>query len=786
MKFNETEGSGITIFQFIYTEMVFGRIAAAVSAAATRLSFSGSNSASIPYISTGVSPPPTEPVDHRFSYSNPANSNANLRLSSSLQDLSSYRRLDPEEAEPLKFGVDKNIRLLQRENVNASFSKEKGLPAAAPYSLRKWVRSLMVLLCLLLFSLLGYMIAIYIYSYLSQGSSKFYVVLDCGSTGSRAFVYRAAVDNGKEGSLPIVVKSFSEGVSRKPTGRAYDRMETEPGLHMLVHNTSGLKSALNPLLKWARKQIPKDAHQSTSLFLYATAGVRRLPKSDSKWLLDKSWSILKESPFLCQREWIKIISGMEEAYFGWIALNYRTEVLGASPKKPTFGALDLGGSSLQVTFEGNKQSRNQTNLNLRFGAVNHRLSAYSLSGYGLNDAFDKSVVHILKRLPFVDRYSRKVEIKHPCLHSGYKEDYQCSLCSSAKQQGASPVIRGRKLRRATKSGVAVQLIGSPNWDQCSALAKIVVNLSEWSDISPVLDCDLQPCALPAGLPRPSGQFYAMSGFFVVYRFFNLSAEASLDDVLEKGREFCERNWKAAKRSVPPQPFIEQYCFRAPYIVSLLREGLHIKDNQMVIGSGSITWTLGVALLEAGKTFSTRLRLHKYEIFHLKIHPTVVIAISLLSLVILLFALSSASNWIPRFFRRPYLPLFRHNSASATSVLNIPSSFRFQSWSPINTGDGRVKMPLSPTVGGGQQGAFGMGNVVNGNGIELMEPAVFTASGNVSHSYSSNSLGQMVESSSSSMVSFWSPHRSQMRLQSRRSQSREDLTSSLADTHLVKV
>ncbi|CAI0442009.1 unnamed protein product [Linum tenue] len=765
--------------------MVLGKIAAAVSAATSRLSFSGSNSASVPYMSTGVSPPPTEAADHGFSFSSPAQSKANLRLSSSLQDLSSYRRLDPEEGDPLKFGVDKNVRLLQRENATAaSFSKEKGLPPATPFLRRKWVRALLVFLCLLSLTFLTYLISLYVYSYWSQGSSKFYVVLDCGSTGTRVFVYQASIDNKKDGNLPIVVKSFSEGVSRKPTGRAYDRMETEPGLHMLVHNTSGLKSALKPLVKWAQKQIPADAHQSTSLFLYATAGVRRLPRSDSKWLLDKAWSILNESPFLCQREWIKIISGMEEAYFGWIALNYRTEVLGASPKKPTFGALDLGGSSLQVTFEGDKQFRNQTNLNLRIGAVNHRLSAYSLAGYGLNDAFDKSVVHILKRLPNVDLLSNKAEIKHPCLHSGYKEEYICSHCGSDKQDGVSPVIRGRQLRKAAKSGVAVKIIGAPNWEECSALAKIVVNLSEWSNKSPTVDCDLQPCALPEGLPRPYGQFYAISGFFVVYRFFNLSAEASLDDVLERGREFCERNWKYAKSSVPPQPFIEQYCFRAPYIVSLLREGLHITDSQIVVGSGSITWTLGVALLEAGKTFSTRLRLHKYEIFRMKIHPAVLLAILLMSLFMLLCALSCVGNWIPRFFRRPYLPLFRHNSASTASVLNIPSPFRFQRWSPMNTGDGRVKMPLSPTVASGQYRPFGLGHGLGESGVQLMEPAIYTASGSVSHSYSSNSLGQMVESSS--MASFWPPHRGQMRLQSRRSQSREDLTSSVADAHMVKV
>ena len=99
---------------------------------------------------------------------------------------------------------------------------------------------------------------------------------------------------------------------------------------------------------------------------------------------------------------------------------------------------------------------------------------------------------------------------------------------------------------------------------------------------------------------------------MVYRFFNLTAEATLEDVLEKGREFCEKRWDVARKSVAPQPFIEQYCFRAPYIASLLREGLHITDKHITVGSGSITWTLGVALLEAGKAYSVRFGLHGFD------------------------------------------------------------------------------------------------------------------------------------------------------------------------------
>lgn len=662
--------------------MAFSRLADIISAAASRTS--APKSSDISYVSPGL--PPL--ASSGLSSSGQKN---NLRHSSSLQDFSAYRRLDPEEGNLIPGTERSSINAKQfqtlRENGGSSFSKEKP-PQRIPVLRRKWVQVIVVFLCLLLVAVLLYTLQ-YFYLNWSQGAPKFYVVLDCGSTGTRVYVYQASITRQKDGSLPILLKSIPDVLQSKPnsqSGRAYNRMETEPGFDKLVHNISGLRGAIKPLIKWAEKQIPKNAHKTTSLFLYATAGVRRLPSSDSKWLLDNALSIMKNSSFLCHREWVKIITGIEEAYYGWIALNYHTGVLGAIPKKETFGALDLGGSSLQVTFESKDYVHNATTLKLSIGPVSHHLIAYSLAGYGLNDAFDKSVVHLLKKnhITKSDLVSGKSVLKHPCLQSGYKEPYICSQCASAFQYDGSP--SGRKiLGKRRKPGFPIQLIGAPNWDQCSALAKVTVNLSEWSNKSPGLDCELQPCALSDNLPRPYGQFYAMSGFYVVYRFFNLTPDAALDDVLEKGREFCEKAWDTAKNSVAPQPFIEQYCFRAPYVVLLLREGLHITDGRVTIGSGGITWTTGVALLEAGNALSARVVLPYYEILQMKINPVFLFAILFGSLCFLACALSCVGNWAPRFFRRPYLPLFRHNSASGASVLNIPTPFSFQRWSPIISG-----------------------------------------------------------------------------------------------------
>ncbi|WVZ98885.1 hypothetical protein U9M48_044259 [Paspalum notatum var. saurae] len=598
-----------------------------------------------------------------------------MRLSSSLQDLPTFTRIDPLErgssiGSDLSSGRAKPVRTLQRDGPVASFSKER-TPPSSPTNRKKCMRAVGCAVALILLVFFAYGSWRYFHVFLSEGSSEYFVVLDCGSTGS--------APKKKSGKLT----------------RLYQRMETEPGLSKLVHNESGLKKAIEPLLQMAEKLIPRHAHKHTPLFLYATAGVRKLPSADSEWLLDKAWDILKNSSFLCSRDRVKIITGMDEAYYGWIALNYHKNVLGTSSSKMTYGSLDLGGSSLQVTFEiDNKSVKDETSIGLRMGSVDYQLSAYSLTGYGLNDAFDKSVAHLVKRLGAAAN-NGKVQVKHPCLQSGYKEDYVCSYCHSLKQDGSPSV--GEKTAGKEKQGIAVELVGAPQWNECSALAKVTVNLSEWSSSSPGLDCSIHPCALASNFPQPHGQFFAMSGFFVVFKFFNLTAEATLVDVLKRGQEFCEKPWKIAKSSVPPQPFIDQYCFRAPYIASLLREGLQIKDNQNSVGSSA----LGVGL------------------------P------------------------------------FRHL------------------WSPINSGDGRTKTPLSPTVAASDPHPFSMSHGLGGSSVQLMESS--RQSLGVYHSYSVGSLGQMQFSSG-----VRNPSRGPTTLQSRRSQSREDLSSTLADIHVPKV
>ncbi|KAJ8774151.1 hypothetical protein K2173_009582 [Erythroxylum novogranatense] len=424
-------------------------------------------------------------IDHQFGFSSSVNKN-NLWLSSSLQDLTSYCDFVLEESD---------VNLLTNSGA-PTFVDEMGTDDLSYLvSFIVWFPNIpdyFVVVC------------IFIFPYWSHEASKYYFILEYGSTKTHVYVYEAYIDSKKGTSLPILLKSFIEGLLRKLSGCAYGQIEIEPGLHLL--------------------QILKHAHKTSSLFLYVTTSIRKFPSAS---------------------------------------------------------------------------------LNLRIG-----FSTYSLPSCGLDDAFDKNVVHLIKSLPKEDLSLGNIEVEHPYLQSGYREQYTCSQCAA---------------------------YWCPKLEECISLAKIV------------------PYALHDCLTPPYDQFYTLSGCFVVNKIFNLTLKANV-----------------AMNSFPPQPFIEQYCFRAPFIVFLLKEGLDIKDNQIIIGSGSITWTFGVALLEVGKTFSTRLRLHSYEAPLMNIHPIAHFTILFISLILFIF------------LQRSQIPLFRHNSVSATFVLSIPPPFRFQRWSLISS------------------------------------------------------------------------------------------------------
>eukprot|EP00850_Spirogloea_muscicola_P015356 SM000117S25476 [mRNA] locus=s117:82033:89194:- [translate_table: standard] len=493
---------------------------------------------------------------------------------------------------------------------------------------------------------------------LATPTAQYCVIIDSGSTGTRVYVY-SWPRRWAASPLPKLRSVGGLSVPRQHGG-AYQRKETEPGLDRYVGDSDGLRrTALGPLLDWAVDQVPAARRPSAPVFLFATAGLRRLPAGDSAQLLEEARKVIRSYPFRFCPSWARIISGVEEAKYGWIALNHglgnleRARWLRAAPSE---GSLDLGGSSLEVTFlppDGELDDSDEDESNdssavvpVGFHSAVRRLSARSHTGFGLNDAFDRSVAILAKtsiraaaaaarrrgperRGSDAPNGGQDVEertvVRHPCLQRGYNRLYTLVTKLPQAKEGPSQVLLQQQEEGALAAngesslGPAslgqVELVGDPDWGRCLALTKqIAVALRGCSPQDAPINGDTFSASCQhkrAALARPlRGHFYALAGFYVVHNFYfgprgNASGAAraggalgTLDALLAAGREFCERPWPEVERSRQGERNVDRYCFRAPYTVALLRSGLGLGDRQLSIGSGDMSWTAGAALYEA--------------------------------------------------------------------------------------------------------------------------------------------------------------------------------------------
>ncbi|KVI06287.1 probable apyrase 7 [Cynara cardunculus var. scolymus] len=434
----------------------------------------------------------------------------------------------------------------------------------------------------------------------NRNSSYFTVVLDCGSSGTRVNVYEWMMSNdgiitNSNWELPILLHSFPDNSTKiedQKDGCAYHCMQTEPGLDSFVGNASGVKESLEPLIQRAEKWVPQERYKDTPIFVLATAGLRRLNQEVAMGVLDDIEVVVKLHQFRYRKDWIRVLSGREEAYYGWIALNYHMDVFRNSSRLATLGLLDLGGSSLQVATEIEDPTMDDHHdgvFRSKIGSFEQPILAASLPAFGLNKAFDRTVLMLLR-----ERGLETSEISHPCLGHGFTQNYTCRDCFI---DGNSPT----QMRESDK--FSLHLVGEPNWEKCKRLARAVAinssSSSDWSKLPDDSNCTRLSSMSDENILKMVGgshsvaRFHALSGFFAVYNLLNLKASANLSMIWEKGQQLCSRSLNMPTK----QKYADFLCFRVPYMVSLVENTLCIGDRDIVFGPGELSWTLGAVLVE---------------------------------------------------------------------------------------------------------------------------------------------------------------------------------------------
>ncbi|XP_066188705.1 ectonucleoside triphosphate diphosphohydrolase 2 isoform X3 [Sylvia atricapilla] len=220
---------------------------------------------------------------------------------------------------------------------------------------------------------------------------KYGIVLDAGSSHTAMFIYKWPAD--KENDTGVVSEHSMCDVEG-------------PGISSYSSNPPAAGRSLEHCLNQALRDVPKEKHTGTPLYLGATAGMRLLNIADPKLsdtVLRAVAATLKSYPF--DFRGAKILSGEEEGVFGWITANYLLENfikrgwLGEwiQPQKKTLGAMDFGGASTQITFETRDTIENPRNeVMLKLYGQAYKVYTHSFLCYGRDQVLKRLLSKLLQ------------------------------------------------------------------------------------------------------------------------------------------------------------------------------------------------------------------------------------------------------------------------------------------------------------------------------------------------------------------------------------------------------
>jgi len=220
---------------------------------------------------------------------------------------------------------------------------------------------------------------------LPKDSFSYLAMIDAGSSGCRAHVYRYAKLGSLDGPLYVLPQHTSKKV--------------KPGLSSFASNPEAAGVSLQGLVDFMKEQVPAADWAVTPIWLKATAGLRMVAEKEREAILDSVRAFLSapaQSPFLFRRSWARVISGTEEGGFGWIAYNYLLRIIGPrasdiDPRTAAFAVIEMGGASAQVSqLAPSAAAAAAIPPEYRFSfsteGVEHVLYTHSYLGYGAEQA----------------------------------------------------------------------------------------------------------------------------------------------------------------------------------------------------------------------------------------------------------------------------------------------------------------------------------------------------------------------------------------------------------------
>ncbi|KAG7005458.1 Golgi apyrase [Physcia stellaris] len=406
---------------------------------------------------------------------------------------------------------------------------------------------------------------------------RYGVILDAGSSGTRAHIYRwlhnsiarKQADKKALHSLPKLETSKKWTKKIKPGISTYGEKPNDVG-----------EKYLKELFDHTLKQIPDDAVADTPIYLLATAGMRLLPESQKQKLLAEICSYAKSHTKFqitsCESNF-QIIPGETEGLYGWLAANYLLGGFDAPAEHDhgkghhTYGFLDMGGASAQIAFAPNstEAERHAEDLKMmRLRDISGKSTEYQIFvttflGYGANEARRRYVESLLD----ISGSNDSQELEDPCLPVGLRINTKGDVL----------------LPGSTVKGKTHSLIGTGQFDKCLKRTFPLIDKNA--------PCHDEPC-LFNGTHVPAIDF-DVNHFVGVSEYWHTTHEVfemghsdkayDFNTYQHRVSEFCSKDWKQIKAGLEKHEFGKkvderiavEVCFKASWLINLLHDGIGI-------------------------------------------------------------------------------------------------------------------------------------------------------------------------------------------------------------------
>lgn len=391
-----------------------------------------------------------------------------------------------------------------------------------------------------------------------DGQYSYGCVIDAGSSGSRVHIYQWLT------SVP------SSSVTK------YSSYESTPGINQ---PDRGIPALLD-LLSSAQISLPKNIDVDTvPLFLGATAGMRILDPDTEASIMNEVRSLLHTSGFVFRDDWARTISGEEEGAYGWLVANYLKKSASLPESQSyytTYGAIDLGGASVQVSFQPSGAILAHL-FPVQVDKKEFSLYTHSYLYYGVDQA----------NLVFHSYHIDNSTMVSPCYPEGYTDP-----------------LTG--------------IVGSGEFHEC------LVQVADLFDTN--YDCyhgdgSIERCSFNGVYQPPleKTRFILMSAFVYTWDFLDLRIGSHTDDLrkmIKSAQKICSMTYNEQldyyneltyeMHSDRKTNNIHGQCFNAAYMYHLLHSGFGLPTRQTPIeirydiDGTQVDWTLGLMLMERNK------------------------------------------------------------------------------------------------------------------------------------------------------------------------------------------